>query len=88
MGSGLSPNGLSFNEAGMVSLTLMDKILDIDLEKKQVGQQRAQARPMPFPGGLPGGRWPLRRLQQAGRQRQRASPAHAPCRLAAAECAR
>lgn len=39
VGSGLSPNGLSFNEAGMVSLTLMDKILDIDLEKKQVRVQ-------------------------------------------------
>lgn len=37
VGSGLSPNGLSFNEDGMVSLTLMDKILEIDEDKKQVG---------------------------------------------------
>ena len=27
VGSGLSPNGLGFNEQGMVSLTLMDSIL-------------------------------------------------------------
>ncbi|KAL4448874.1 hypothetical protein ABPG77_007591 [Micractinium sp. CCAP 211/92] len=39
VGSGLSPNGLSFNEDGMVSLTLMDKILEIDEGKKQVRVQ-------------------------------------------------
>ena len=30
MGTGLSPNGLAFSEAGMVSLSNMDEILAID----------------------------------------------------------
>lgn len=36
MGSGLSPNGLGFNEEGMVSLALMDRILKVDEQKQQV----------------------------------------------------
>ncbi|KAL4857423.1 L-galactono-1 [Chlorella vulgaris] len=40
VGSGLSPNGLAFSEDGMVSLGLMDKVLDIDTAS---GQVRVQA---------------------------------------------
>lgn len=36
VGSGLSPNGLAFSEDGMVSLGLMDKVLDIDTASGQV----------------------------------------------------
>lgn len=36
VGSGLSPNGLGFNEEGMVSLALMDRILKVDEQKQQV----------------------------------------------------
>lgn len=39
VGSGLSPNGLGFNEEGMVSLTLMDNILSVDAERQQVTVQ-------------------------------------------------
>uniref|UniRef100_UPI00315B4042 L-galactono-1,4-lactone dehydrogenase n=1 Tax=synthetic construct TaxID=32630 RepID=UPI00315B4042 len=39
VGSGLSPNGLAFSEDGMVSLALMDKVLHVDKEKKQVTVQ-------------------------------------------------
>ena len=39
VGSALSPNGLAFNEEGMVSLALMDKILDIDTAKDRVTVQ-------------------------------------------------
>lgn len=39
MGSALSPNGIAFNEEGMVSLALMDKILSIDSSKDQVRVQ-------------------------------------------------
>ena len=30
MGQALSPNGIAFSEEGMVSLALLDKVLDID----------------------------------------------------------
>lgn len=39
VGSGLSPNALSFQEQGMVSLALMDKVLMIDEAKQQVTVQ-------------------------------------------------
>lgn len=39
VGSGLSPNGLGFNEGGMVSLALMDRILKVDEQKQQVTVQ-------------------------------------------------
>jgi L-galactono-1,4-lactone dehydrogenase len=39
VGSGLSPNGIAFDQEGMVSLALMDKILSIDKEKGLVTVQ-------------------------------------------------
>ncbi|KAA8518044.1 hypothetical protein F0562_015536 [Nyssa sinensis] len=36
VGSGLSPNGIGLTRAGMVNLALMDKILEVDKEKKTV----------------------------------------------------
>ncbi|KAI4386549.1 hypothetical protein MLD38_004476 [Melastoma candidum] len=36
VGSGLSPNGIGLSRAGMVNLALMDKVLEVDREKKQV----------------------------------------------------
>jgi len=39
LGSGLSPNGLALSRAGMVSLALMDKVLDVDVKKKTVTVQ-------------------------------------------------
>ncbi|CAO2143235.1 unnamed protein product, partial [Urochloa humidicola] len=39
LGSGLSPNGIGLSRAGMVSLALMDKVLDIDVKKKTVTVQ-------------------------------------------------
>ncbi|XP_042485594.1 L-galactono-1,4-lactone dehydrogenase 2, mitochondrial [Macadamia integrifolia] len=39
VGSGLSPNGIGLQRGGMVSLALMDKILDVDKEKKTVKVQ-------------------------------------------------
>lgn len=39
VGSALSPNGLGFEQGGMVNLVLLDKILEIDEEKKQVRVQ-------------------------------------------------
>lgn len=39
VGSGLSPNGLAFNEEGMVSLALLDKIISIDRERMRVTVQ-------------------------------------------------
>jgi len=39
IGSALSPNGIGFQEQGMVSLAMMDKVLHIDEEKKQVTVQ-------------------------------------------------
>ncbi|KAK9794590.1 hypothetical protein WJX73_001185 [Symbiochloris irregularis] len=39
VGSALSPNGLAFSEEGLVSLQLMDKILDINLATHQVKVQ-------------------------------------------------
>lgn len=40
VGSGLSPNGIGLTRAGMVNLALMDKVLEVDKEKKLV---RAEA---------------------------------------------
>jgi hypothetical protein len=37
MGSGLSPNGLALSEEGVLSMALMDKVVKVDKEKKQVG---------------------------------------------------
>ncbi|CAM0151412.1 unnamed protein product [Urochloa decumbens] len=39
LGSGLSPNGIGLSRAGMVSLALMDKVLDVDVKKKTVTVQ-------------------------------------------------
>ncbi|KAJ8760138.1 hypothetical protein K2173_010994 [Erythroxylum novogranatense] len=36
VGSGLSPNGIGLARAGMVNLALMDKVLEVDKEKKRV----------------------------------------------------
>lgn len=36
VGSALSPNGIAFSEHGVISLALMDKILNIDKENMQV----------------------------------------------------
>lgn len=39
VGSGLSPNGIGLARAGMVNLALMDKILEVDKQKKTVRVQ-------------------------------------------------
>lgn len=39
VGSGLSPNGIGLTKAGMVNLALMDKILEVDKDKKLVRVQ-------------------------------------------------
>ena len=39
MGSALSPNGIAFSDQAMLSLALLDKVLHIDPEKKQVTLQ-------------------------------------------------
>ncbi|WCJ33342.1 L-galactono-1 4-lactone dehydrogenase mitochondrial [Euphorbia peplus] len=39
VGSGLSPNGIGLARAGMVNLALMDKVLEVDKEKKRVRVQ-------------------------------------------------
>ncbi|VFQ71712.1 unnamed protein product [Cuscuta campestris] len=39
VGSGLSPNGIGLTRAGMVNLGLMDKVLEVDREKKRVRVQ-------------------------------------------------
>ncbi|XP_054789283.1 L-galactono-1,4-lactone dehydrogenase, mitochondrial [Prosopis cineraria] len=39
VGSGLSPNGIGLSRAGMVNLALMDKILEVDQQKKTVKVQ-------------------------------------------------
>lgn len=39
VGSGLSPNGIGLSRSGMVNLGLMDKILDVDKQKKTVTVQ-------------------------------------------------
>ncbi|CAG7869832.1 unnamed protein product [Brassica rapa] len=39
VGSGLSPNGIGLSRSGMVNLALMDKVLEVDKEKKRVRVQ-------------------------------------------------
>ncbi|XP_077241657.1 L-galactono-1,4-lactone dehydrogenase [Tasmannia lanceolata] len=39
VGSGLSPNGIGLQRSGMVNLALMDRILEVDKEKKRVRVQ-------------------------------------------------
>ncbi|OVA13745.1 FAD linked oxidase [Macleaya cordata] len=39
VGSGLSPNGIGLQRGGMVNLALMDKVLEVDREKKTVRVQ-------------------------------------------------
>lgn len=39
VGSGLSPNGIGLARGGMVNLALMDKVLEVDKEKKTVRVQ-------------------------------------------------
>ena len=39
IGSGLSPNGIAFQEQGMMSLSLMDKVLSVDKERMRVTVQ-------------------------------------------------
>lgn len=39
VGSALSPNGLAFSKEGMLSLALMDQILNVDTSKDQVTVQ-------------------------------------------------
>lgn len=36
VGSGLSPNGIGLARSGMVNLALMDKVLEVDNEKRRV----------------------------------------------------
>lgn len=36
VGSGLSPNGIGLARSGMVNLALMDKVLEVDKEKRRV----------------------------------------------------
>lgn len=36
VGSALSPNGIAFSSQSMISMSLMDSILNIDSQKKQV----------------------------------------------------
>ncbi len=39
VGSGLSPNGLGFSDEGMLSMALMDKVVRVDKERRQVTVQ-------------------------------------------------
>lgn len=39
VGSGLSPNGIGLARGGMINLALMDNVLEVDKEKKQVRVQ-------------------------------------------------
>ncbi|XP_010543522.1 PREDICTED: L-galactono-1,4-lactone dehydrogenase, mitochondrial isoform X2 [Tarenaya hassleriana] len=39
VGSGLSPNGVGLSRSGMVNLALMDKVLEVDKDKKRVRVQ-------------------------------------------------
>ena len=39
VGSGLSPNGMAFSSEGMLSTALLDKVISVDKEKKQVTVQ-------------------------------------------------
>lgn len=39
VGSGLSPNGIGLARSGMVNLGLMDKVLEVDKERKRVRVQ-------------------------------------------------
>lgn len=39
VGSGLSPNGVGLSRSGMMNLALMDKVLEVDKEKKRVRVQ-------------------------------------------------
>lgn len=39
VGSGLSPNGIGLTRLGMVNLALMDKVLEVDKERKRVRVQ-------------------------------------------------
>lgn len=39
VGSGLSPNGIGLSRMGMVNLALMDRVLEVDKEKKRVRVQ-------------------------------------------------
>lgn len=39
VGSGLSPNGIGLQRAGMVNLALMDKVIDVDREARRVRVQ-------------------------------------------------
>ena len=39
IGSGLSPNGIAFQDQGMISLSLMDKVLSVDKERMRVTVQ-------------------------------------------------
>ena len=39
VGSGLSPNGIGLQRAGMVNLALMDKVIEVDKERKRVRVQ-------------------------------------------------
>ncbi|KAM2556935.1 hypothetical protein TB2_014105 [Malus domestica] len=48
VGSGLSPNGIGLSRAGMVNLALMDKVLEVDKEKKRVGAHGTGSRLPPI----------------------------------------
>jgi hypothetical protein len=39
LGSSLSPNGIAFNEAGMISIANLDKVLNIDTDKMTITVQ-------------------------------------------------
>eukprot|EP00798_Chlamydomonas_sp_ICE-L_P020692 gene20692-27491_t len=42
VGSAISPNGMSLCEEGMLSMSLMDKIVKVDKEKMQVDEEKMQ----------------------------------------------
>jgi hypothetical protein len=49
MGSGLSPNGLPFSQEGIVSLSLLDKIKHLDLQRNRVTVEAgARIQPVSF----------------------------------------
>lgn len=39
VGSALSPNGLAFSKEGMLSLALLDQVIDIDVKKAHITVQ-------------------------------------------------
>lgn len=46
MGSALSPNGIAFDEGGMLSMGLFDNVISVNTEKMQVPTLAMVVRPM------------------------------------------